>query len=261
MFFILNRQKIYTYLVSIVTVVLLFCVAGSLNTNNSTGNTIQTASTMQKLLPIYNVQTEQKKVAFTMNCAWNADDIDTILKTLQDNNVKITFFMVGEWIEKYPEADKKIHEAGHEIGSHSDTHPHVNNLSFEKNIEEIEKSNDKIEKVTGKRTNIYRAPYGEYNDTVIKAAQDKGYHTIQWNLDTLDYTGLTGEEMWKRLEGKIKEGDIILSHNGTKHTADSLDRLLKNIKQKGLEVVTISDLIYLDNYTINSNGTQIENIR
>ena len=70
MFFILNRQKIYTYLVSIVTVVLLFCVAGSLNTNNSTGNTIQTASTMQKLLPIYNVQTEQKKVAFTMNCAW-----------------------------------------------------------------------------------------------------------------------------------------------------------------------------------------------
>ena len=261
MFFILNRQKIYTYLVSIVTVVLLFCVAGSLNTNNSTGNTIQTASTMQKLLPIYNVQTEQKKVAFTMNCAWNADDIDTILKTLQDNNVKITFFMVGEWIEKYPEAAKKIHEAGHEIGSHSDTHPHVNNLSFEKNIEEIEKSNDKIEKVTGKRTNIYRAPYGEYNDTVIKAAQDKGYHTIQWNLDTLDYTGLTGEEMWKRLEGKIKEGDIILSHNGTKHTADSLDRLLKNIKQKGLEVVTISDLIYLDNYTINSNGTQIENIR
>ena len=261
MFFILNRQKIYTYLVSIVTVVLLFCVAGSLNTNNSTGNTIQTASTMQKLLPIYNVQTEQKKVAFTMNCAWNADDIDTILKTLQDNNVKITFFMVGEWIEKYPEAAKKIHEAGHEIGSHSDTHPHVNNLSFEKNIEEIEKSNDKIEKITGKRTNIYRAPYGEYNDTVIKAAQDKGYHTIQWNLDTLDYTGLTGEEMWKRLEGKIKEGDIILSHNGTKHTADSLDRLLKNIKQKGLEVVTISDLIYLDNYTINSNGTQIENIR
>ena len=115
MFFILNRQKMYTYLVSIVTVVLLFCVAGSLNTNSSKGNTIQTASTTQKLLPIYNVQTEQKKVAFTMNCAWNADDVDTILKTLQDNNVKITFFMVGECIEKYPEAAKKIHEAGHEI--------------------------------------------------------------------------------------------------------------------------------------------------
>lgn len=258
MFFIVNRQKIYTYLVSIVTVILLFCVAGTLNNTSSIGNTVPTASTTQKLLPIYNVQTEQKKVAFTMNCAWNADDIDVILKTLQDNHVKITFFMVGEWIEKYPEATKKIHEAGHEIASHSDTHPHVNNLSYEKNIEEIEKSNDKIEKITGKRTNIYRAPYGEYNDTVIKAAQDKGYHTIQWNLDTLDYTGLTGDEIWNRLEGKIKAGDIILSHNGTKNTANSLDMLLKNIKQKGLEVVTISDLIYLDNYTINSNGTQIK---
>lgn len=167
--------------------------------------------------------------------------------------------MVGDWIEKFPEAVKKIHEAGHEIGSHSDTHPHVNNVSYEKNIEEMEKCNDKIEKVTGKRTNIYRAPYGEYNDTVIKAAQDKGYQTIQWNLDTLDYTGLTGEEMWKRLEEKIKAGDIILSHNGTKHTADSLDMLLKNMKQKGLEVVPISNLIYSENYTINSNGTQIKN--
>lgn len=99
--------------------------------------------------------------------------------------------MVGDWIEKFPEAVKKINEAGHEIASHSNTHPHVNNLSYEKNIEEIEKSNDKIEKITGKRTTIYRAPYGEYNDTVIKAAQDKGYFCLQWNLDTLDYTGLT----------------------------------------------------------------------
>ena len=129
MFFVFNKQKIYAYLVSIVTVVLLFCVASSLNSTNSS-NTIQTASTTQKLLPIYNVQTEEKKVAFTMNCAWNADDIDSILKTLQDNQVKITFFMVGDWIEKFSEAAKKISEAGHEIASHSDTHPHVNNLSY-----------------------------------------------------------------------------------------------------------------------------------
>lgn len=165
--------------------------------------------------------------------------------------------MVGDWIEKFPEAVKKIYDEGHEIASHSDTHPHVNNLSYEQNIEEIEKSNDKIEKITGTRTKIYRAPYGEYNNNVIQAANDKGYYTIQWNLDTLDYTGLTGEEMWSRLDEKIKAGDIILSHNGTKHTADSLDMLLKNIKQKGFEVVKVSDLIYLDSYMINSNGTQI----
>lgn len=142
-------------------------------------------------------------------------------------------------------------------GSHSDTHPHVNNLSYEKNIEEIEKSNDKIEKVTGNRTKLYRAPYGEYNNTVIKSATDKGYYTIQWSLDTLDYTGLTGEEMWKRLDSKLSSGDIILTHNGTKHTAESLDMILKNIKQKGYDVVPVSELIYKDNYKIDSTGMQI----
>lgn len=197
-------------MVSIVTVVLLFCVAGSLNNTSNGGNTIQTSSTTGKLLPIYNVQTEEKKVAFTMNCAWNADDIDSILKTLQDNQTKITFFMVGDWIEKFPDAVKKIHEAGHEIASHSDTHPHVNNLSYEKNIEEIEKSNERIEKATGKRTKIYRAPYGEYNDTVIKSAQDKGYHTIQWNLDTLDYTGLTRRRDVETTRSKNKSGGYYL---------------------------------------------------
>ncbi len=143
-------------------------------------------------------------------------------------------------------------------GSHSDTHPHVNNLSYEKNIEEIEKSNEKIEKITGKRTSLYRAPYGEYNNTVIKAATDKGYYTIQWSLDTLDYTGLTGQEMWGRLKGKISAGDIILTHNGTKHTADSLDMIIKNIKQKGLEIVPVSELIYKNNYKIDATGTQVE---
>lgn len=143
------------------------------------------------------------------------------------------------------------------FGSHSNTHPHVNNLSYEKNVEEIEKSNDKIENIIGKRTKLYRAPYGEYNNTVIKSATDKGYYTIQWSLDTLDYTGLTGSEMWNRLDSKLLSGDIILMHNGTKHTADSLDMLLKNIKQKGYDVVPVSELIYQDNYKIDTTGMQM----
>ena len=112
MFFVLNKQKICTYLVSIITVVILFCVAGTIGNKDEA---ITTSSENSKLLPIYNVQTEEKKVAFTMNCAWNADDIDQILKILKQNDVKITFFMVGDWIDKYPEYAKKISEAGHEI--------------------------------------------------------------------------------------------------------------------------------------------------
>lgn len=253
MFFVFSKEKIQTYIVSILTVAVLIGIA-----NLDYFKTITTSAT-EKLLPIYNVQTEDNKIAFTMNCAWNADDIDSILETLKNNDVHITFFMVGDWIDKYPESVKKIYDAGHEIGSHSNTHPHVNNLSAEKNLEEINLSTNKIEKITGQKTNLYRAPYGEYNNTVIKTAQENGYYIIQWNLDTLDYEGLTGEEMWNRLKNKLEKGSIILSHNGTKHTADSLDMIIKNIKDKGFEITTVSELIYKENYSINSNGTQVKN--
>ena len=255
MFFVLNKQKIIAYGVSVFTVIFLFCVASGMNGNNET---METSANTGKLLPIYNVKTEENKVALTMNCAWNADDVDSILETLKNNNVKITFFVVGDWLDKYPEAAKKIAEAGNEIASHSKTHPKVANLSYEENVKEIKESVEKIEKITGQKTTLYRPPYGEYNNTVISAAQDNGYKVIQWNLDTLDYTGLTGDKMWKRIE-KAKAGDIILSHNGTEHTADSLDMIIKNIKQKGLEIVKVSDLIYKENYEINFNGTQIKN--
>ena len=254
MFIVFNKQKIYTYFISIITVVLLFCIADVLTNGNR--ELQQVSSENEKMLPIYSVNTSENKVALTINCAWNADDIDSILNTLNTNNVKVTFFMVGDWIEKNPEAVKKIYENGHEIGTHSDTHPHVNNLSYEKNQEEIQTSCKKIEDITKNKVNLYRAPYGEYNNTVIKAANDMNYYTIQWNLDTLDYSGLTGEQMWNRIKDKLNNGDIILSHNGTKNTENALDMLIKNIKQKGFEVVRVGDLIYKDNYKINVNGTQ-----
>ena len=257
MFIVFNKAKINSYLISLSTVIILFLMAFMITKEE----TIQTAASTKEL-PIYSVNTEEKKIAFTMNCAWEADDIDSILDTLSKHEIKITFFMVGEFVQKYPEAVKKIADNGHEIGNHSDTHPHVNNLSLEKNIEQIQKCNEKIEQITGKRASLYRGPYGEYNDTVIKAAKSQNMETIQWNLDTLDYSGLTGEEMWKRIENKLSPGSIILSHSGTKHTADSLDMLLSNIEQKGYKIVTVSELIYKDNYYIDVNGVQREqNIR
>lgn len=141
-------------------------------------------------------------------------------------------------------------------GSHSNTHPHVNNLSYEKNVEELAKCNEKIEKITGQKTNLYRTPYGEYNNTVIQAAEDNGYYSIQWNIDTLDYNDLTGKEMWNRIKNKLSNGSIILSHNGTKNTANSLDMLIKNIQNEGYEIIKVSELIYKDNYKIDSNGIQ-----
>lgn len=254
MFIVFNKEKIYSYAIALSTIVILFIMASTII--NRKDGIIVTSAPASKQLPVYSVDTKEKKIALTMNCAWNADDIDSILDTLSKNKIHITFFMVGDWVDKYPEYVKKIADNGHEIANHSNTHPHVNQLNVDKNMEEIKLCSEKIEKITGNKTTLYRGPYGEYNDTVINAANAKNHITIQWNLDTLDYTGLTGEEMWKRLDSKLSNGSIILSHNGTKHTADSLELLLHNIKEKGYEVVTVSELIYKDNYTIDANGMQ-----
>lgn len=251
MFIVFNKRKICSYLVSFSTVIFLFVIAFAVTSEQS----IITSSTVREL-PVYSVNTNNNKIALTMNCAWNADDIDNILQTLKDNNIKITFFMVGDWVDKFPEAVKKIADAGHEIGNHSNTHPHVNNLSTDENIKQIQDASNKIEKITGSKTTLYRAPYGEYNNIVIRAAKSANHIPIQWNLDTVDYTGITGDEMWKRLESKLSSGSIILMHNGTKHTADSLDMIIKNIKTKGYEITTVSELIYKENYIIDNNGKQ-----
>lgn len=168
--------------------------------------------------------------------------------------------MVGDWVDKFPEAVKKISEAGHEIGNHSLTHPHVVNITYEQNVEQIVKCSEKIKAITGKDVTLYRGPYGEYNNTVIKAARDNNHEVIQWSLDTLDYNDLTGDEMWARIGDKLEAGSIILMHNGTKHTAESLDMLIKNIKQKGYQIVPVSELIYHDNYLIDNNGQQYKTV-
>ena len=113
MFLVFSKEKITTYLVSILTVALLFCMVANFQTHKS--DSIETSADTGKMLPIYKVKTDEKKVALTMNCAWNADDIDKILEVLKNNDVKITFFMVGDWIDKYPDAVKKINDAGQEI--------------------------------------------------------------------------------------------------------------------------------------------------
>lgn len=255
MFYVTSKDKIISVAIALSTVFVLFLLATTFK-QNITEETIQTSTGTTKLLPIYNVDTQENKVALTINCAWNADDIDLILETLSKNEVKATFFMVGDWISKFPDAAKKVYESGNEIGNHSESHAHVNNLNNEKNIEQIVKCSDRVKALTGKPTTLYRGPYGEYNDTVVKAAQDSNHIMIQWNIDSLDYNGLTGEQMWERIEPKLEKGSIILMHNGTENTALSLDMIIKNIKAKGYEPVTVSELIYKDNYTIDNNGTQ-----
>ncbi len=253
MFLVVNKDRIVSVFVAVCTVFALFLMTTLFA--KMPAETAETAST-RKQLPIYSVNTNEPNVALTINCAWNADDIDLILQTLEKHQIKVTFFMVGDWIEKNEDAAKKIYNSGHELANHSYNHPHVNNLSYDQNVEQIKKCSELIQKITGNPSTLYRGPYGEYNDTVLQAAKDNNHITIQWSIDSLDYNSLTGEQMWERIEPKLENGSIILMHNGTENTATSLDVLITKIKEKGYNIVKVSDLIYKENYTIDNAGVQ-----
>ena len=224
-----------------------------------TNHTIEVVA-QNRVLPIYSVETKDKKIALTFDCAWGADDIDKIIEVLESKNVSATFFVVGTWVDKYEEEVKKLAEAGHEIGNHSDNHAHVNKLSYDANLLDMKKCNEKIEKITGKNVKFYRGPYGEYNNIVIKAAEELGMKVIQWDVDTLDYTGKTADEMCSRIKDRIRNGSIILMHNDTEHTADSLEQIIDTINELGYEIVPLKRLIYFENYKINHEGRQIKNM-
>lgn len=258
MFLIINKEKILSYIIAVSAVTMLFVLSFGMYSKPQEQAILASSST-SKELPIYSVSTNENKVALTINCAWNADDIDSIIETLEKHNVKITFFIVGDWVTKYPDAVKKIYDAGHEIGNHSDSHPHVNNMNLEDNMNQIKQCSDKIEAITGSKTTLYRGPYGEYNDTVIESAKKSNHLAIQWSIDSLDYKALTCDQMLERIEPKLENGSIILMHNGTENTALSLDTILTKIKEKGFEIVKVSELVYKTDFSIDSNGVQHKN--
>lgn len=222
---------------------------------------LSTITVSAKLLPIYSVFTDKKQVALTFDCAWGADDIDEILETLDQHGVKATFFMVGDWMRKYPEAAKKIAEKGHDVASHSDKHPHVTEMGKEEIKKDIRFAHNTIKEITGIDANLYRAPYGEYNDTVVEAAKESGYYIIQWDVDSLDWKNYGKQEMIDRVlkHKNLSPGSIILLHNATKYTKDALPTIIEGLKGKGYELVPVSQLIIKDNYTIDHTGRQYSN--
>lgn len=208
-------------------------------------------------LPIYNVQREDQKIALTFDCAWNDEDVDSILESLDQYQCKAVFFMVGTWAEKYPESVRKIHERGHEIGSHSYNHGDYTKMSEEKIKEDMEKCDQIISGITGEQPKYFRAPSGGYNNTVVQTAEKTGRVYIQWSVDALDYPeDATPDSIYRRATEKINSGDIILMHNGTKYTAKVLPRILENLTRR-FELSSLSELLY-DDYVLDSAGMMIK---
>lgn len=211
-------------------------------------------------LPIYSVETDEKKVALTFDAAWGNKDTKKILEIMAKHNVHATFFMTGGWVEKYPDDVKAIYEAGHDLGNHSEHHRNMSQLSEEEKTEEIMSVHQKVKELTGVEMNLFRPPYGDYDNAVILNAEENGYYPIQWDVDSLDWKDYGVDNIIKTvLENKnLGNGSIILCHNGAKYTADALDALITGLQEKGYELVQVSELIYKENYHMDVSGRQIQ---
>ena len=247
--FVTDKYRILTFC--------LLCAVIGLSTFYS--NNVKETSSQSKLLPIYCVETQKNHISITFDCAWGSDDIDKILSVLKKHNCSATFFVLGTWAQNNPEAIKKIVSSGHEIGNHSHNHTYYTTISSEEIIADIEKANAEIEKITNIKPQLMRVPSGDYNNTVISSVKKAGMECIQWSVDSLDWRGLTCDQMLERIIPKTKPGDILLFHNDTSHTAESLDKILTELEGKGFSFLKVSDLIYKDNYTIDHTGRQIKN--
>ena len=210
-----------------------------------------------KEIPIYSVERSDNKIAITFDCAWNDEDIDSILDTLDKYKCKATFFVVGDWVRKYPQSLKKISDRGHEIGNHSYNHADYTKLSAEEIVADLDKCDAEIEKVTGKRPYLMRAPSGGYNNTVVKAVEQSGRVYIQWSVDSIDYGDARAQDIYERCIRKTKAGDILLLHNGTKNTAKILPEVLEALECH-YTFAPISEFIYKDNYIVDNTGRQIQ---
>nr|MBO4517725.1 polysaccharide deacetylase family protein [Clostridia bacterium] len=211
-------------------------------------------------LPIYYVKTDEKKVAISFDCAWGVDYTDKLLETMAAENVRCTFFAVEFWSAKYPEYLKKISDAGHEIGTHSATHPYMSKLDKAAIIKELTSSKEIIEKTTGKKVELFRPPYGDYDDLLIDTAAELGLYTIQWSVDSLDWKDLSANEIKNRVIKKVHNGAIVLFHNQGLHTHEALPEIIRELKAQGYEFVPIGELIYKDDYIMGADGAQIRNI-
>jgi peptidoglycan-N-acetylglucosamine deacetylase len=193
-------------------------------------------------MAIYKGHPEKPMVSFIINVAWGNEYLSSILATLKKHNVSASFFLEGRWVKNNPGMAKMIAEAGHEIGNHSFTHPNMKQQSAPEINEEIKKTNDVIEAVTGVHTKWFAPPSGYYKDEVVNIAAAHKLGTVMWSVDTIDWQKPSPEKLISRVMGKVHNGALILMHP-TESTSKSLEQLILQIKNKDLQIGTVSDML------------------
>jgi len=209
-------------------------------------------------LPIYSVELPEgkKQIALTFDAAWGNEDTQTLIDILDRYGVKATFFVIGQWAEKYPESVRALHDAGHDVMNHSYDHRHYTGLSSAEMVQDVHRASEVIRGVTGTKPNLFRPPYGDYNAAVVEAMRNAGYYTIQWDVDSLDWKDLSAAEITRRVLDGAKNGSIILFHNAALHTPEALPGIIEGLQSQGYELVGVADMIYKNQYTMDHTGRQ-----
>ena len=214
------------------------------------------AAVTERELPVYSVERDGKFVSLSFDAAWGNEDTQMLIDILAKYGVRATFFVVGEWVDKYPESVKALHDAGHEVMNHSDAHPHMAKLTAKQIIDEVDRCSDKIEAVTGVRPTLFRCPYGEYDDNVIGTVNGMGLTTVQWDTDSLDWKKLTAGEIYKRVSSKVQPGSIVLFHNAGLHTPEALPSIIEYLLAEGYTIVPVSEILLTGDTYIDHAGRQ-----
>lgn len=178
-------------------------------------------------------------VALTFDDGPNPDHTERILKVLQENYSKATFFVVGTNAEKYPDTLKAISSAGSEIGNHSFNHANLTELNTADVEEQINKVDRAVKKATGENTTVIRPPYGAYDDNLLNQLQ---VPVVLWDLDTEDWDSRNAQTIVDNVLSKVKDGDIILMHDIYESTAEAIEILVPKLKEQGFLVVTVSEM-------------------
>ena len=207
-----------------------------------------TVSCVAEIKVYRSVPTEKKQIALTFDDGPHPILTQRILKILDEYGIKATFFMVGENVLNYPEAAQAVIDAGHEVGNHTFSHPHIGNLSEKAIFDEIGKCEDALEELCEYRPHLLRTPQGALTPSLERCLLDDDYILVLWSLDTRDWENKSTASIVKTVLDGVQSGDIILMHDFIGHnskTPEALEKILPVLLSEGYEFVTVSALLGL----------------
>ncbi len=225
--YLIANVLINTILVGVLSIIALFSVGG-IKTQEVVGSDA-----------IYSGNKDRKEISLMFNVYWGTEYIEPILKILEQNSVKTTFFIGGCWAVKNVETLKLIKEKGHEIGNHGYYHKDADKLSYEQNYDEICLTNKVIKELLDIDVNLFAPPSGAMSGNMFKATKDLKQTVIMWSRDTIDWRDKDANIVTKRATSDIQNGDFILMHP-TQHTLNALPKILISLREQGFKVTTVS---------------------